>query len=139
MVSTMCDMISWIDENARGMDEKEFIEKVKGKKIMKLRIGDSGFDVVFEDGIVLETYDFCLLYGRMKEMCKECNVPDCEALGRELHEKLLKRFVDRSVVYAEYNVNNCVFVFHLDNGDSVCIPSEYGYVIGVEVDGDAED
>ena len=125
-----------IDDEIEGMSEKEFIESVRGKRVVELRIGDSGFDLVFEGGVVLETYDLCLMYSRIRDMCKECDVEACEPLGREVHERILKKFVKRKVVDVEYNVGNCVFVFHLDNGESVCIPVEYGYVIDREVDDD---
>jgi len=41
---------------------KEVPEKITGKKIISISIGDSGFDLVFEDGTILEMYDIeCIL------------------------------------------------------------------------------
>jgi len=102
--------------------DEEFIQFITGHEIVKTRLGEDGFDIVFDNGLVLETYDGCKL----------AETIDCEKLDPNFHKELLNRLIGRTVVKAEIGWKDCIFRFHLDNGDVVCILKAYAYAIGKE-------
>lgn len=111
-------------------DYDELLKTIAGKKIVKGCIGDSGFDVIFENGVVVETYDMCLLMQRMSRVLGGEEV-DCKPFTRSVHERFLRRLIGRVVTAVEEGVDGCVLRFELDDG-FVCLPEQYGYVVDVE-------
>ena len=113
--------------------DEEFIQFITGHEIVKTRLGEDGFDIVFDNGLVLETYDGCKLAQNLIDtISRGKETIDCEKLDPNFHKELLNRLIGRTVVKAEIGWKDCIFRFHLDNGDVVCILKAYAYAIGKE-------
>lgn len=116
------------EKNVDEITDEEFAALVRGKEVIEILVGECGFDLVFENGLVLETYDLCVLLAWMKEMGEDDGV-DCRPRSREEHRELAMRFAGRRVVDVVIDGGKCVFEFVLDDGEKVCVPDAYGYVI----------
>jgi len=132
-----------VGKPTNNVSEDEFIEKIRDKKAEKVRVGESGFDVVFENGYCIETYDMCLIMRRMAELAEKLGSStgtpslDCTPYDEGFHKTLAFKFLDKTVKTVEYNTDSCIFKFVLNDGETVCIPDQYGYVL--TIDGDSSE